>query len=421
MLLDRSQLRNFYDQVVNDFHSLRKTVHILVNPNVDGLCSQIMLTNLLQSDSVPYTVHYIQSKSKLLQVLSSTSPSSGSDSDSDSDSSPAEDPGVGALDPVKSMRSRRDKIVSYYNQGTCHSYPTSYVMLHLTGSSRFSGDAGMLWMAMVGSSSCLQEGKIDVEGWREIAAGLERERDGRTQVQTSQRGNIVREAEFRFCLLSSWSLYDAMYYSNYVSSRMSCFKGRGEAKLKEMLAKMGVPLDEAKQSWAFMKPEFRKKVKAMIHEYKEEYGLPDVEVEGFKMVTGFNSTVSSSDVALAVRGILDTGALGGSAGASAVAEAVDSLLVGGGSAEEGSTLATLVNGGNVGGRGISRGIALAKTDRVKVMEAAVGMVEKSEIVAYKHFRFAYIHATGIGANGGVKGNGRAGTAEKDKENDNGGR
>ena len=36
MLLDRSQLRNFYDQVVNDFHSLRKTVHILVNPTVDG-------------------------------------------------------------------------------------------------------------------------------------------------------------------------------------------------------------------------------------------------------------------------------------------------------------------------------------------------------------------------------------------------
>ena len=54
--------------------------------------------------------------------------------------------------------------------------------------------------------------------------------DGRTQVQTSQRGNIVREAEFRFCLLSSWSLYDAMYYSNYVSSRMSCFKGRGEGE-----------------------------------------------------------------------------------------------------------------------------------------------------------------------------------------------
>jgi cell division control protein 45 len=192
------------------------------------------------------------------------------------------------------------------------------------------------------------------------------------------------------------------------------------AKLKEMLAKMGVPLDEAKQSWAFMKPEFRKKVKAMIHEYKEEYGLPDVEVEGFKMVTGFNSTVSSSDVALAVRGILDTGSSGGEAGVAAVAEAVDSLKVGGTSTEEGSTLATLVNGGNVGGRGISRGIALAKTDRVKVMEAAVSMVEKSEIVAYKHFRFAYIHATGIGANGGVKGNSRAGQ-EKDKENNNMGR
>lgn len=92
-----------------------------------------------------------------------------------------------------------------------------------------------------------------MSGWNEVATGLEKERvklgseerevvmgeDGRTQVQTSRRGTIVREKEFRFLLLSSWSLYDAMYYSNYVCSRLSCFKGRGEAKLKEMLAKMG--------------------------------------------------------------------------------------------------------------------------------------------------------------------------------------
>jgi len=69
-----------------------------------------------------------------------------------------------------------------------------------------------------------------------------------------------------------------------------------------------VPLEEAKQSWSFMKPEFRKKVRSMLTSYKDEYGLNDVEVEGFKMVTGFNSTVSSTDVAFAVRGILDAGA-----------------------------------------------------------------------------------------------------------------
>jgi len=53
-------------------------------------------------------------------------------------------------DPVKAMHFRRDRIVKYYNQGTCHTYPTSYVLLGLTSSSRFSGSAGMLWMAMVG-------------------------------------------------------------------------------------------------------------------------------------------------------------------------------------------------------------------------------------------------------------------------------
>ena len=95
------------------------------------------------------------------------------------------------IDPIKSMRSRRERIISYYNQGSCHSYPTSYVLLHLTASSRFSGDSGMLWMAMVGSSSCLQEGKIDVEGWREVAAGLERERVKLGELGTGMGAEVV--------------------------------------------------------------------------------------------------------------------------------------------------------------------------------------------------------------------------------------
>jgi len=268
---------------------------------------------------------------------------------------------------------------------------------------------------MVGCASCLNQGKIDFVGWKALVWELDKFRsklgrqeqevvmgeDGRTQVTLSSAGAILKESEFRFLMLSSWSLFEAMYYSNYVASRMSVFKGSGEAKLKEMLAKMGIPLEEAKQPWPFMKPQLRSKVKKMINAYKAEYSLQDLEIESFKMVTGFNSILSCFDVACACQAILDEDSESGEVSKRAVAEATDALMVGGDTDEEGMSAATLVNGGNIGGRGLSRGVKLAKTNRVKIIKTAVVMVEKSEIVTYKHFRFAYIHATSLGVNGGI--------------------
>lgn len=45
--------------------------------------------------------------------------------------------------------------------------------------------------------------------------------------------------ELRFTLYRHWNLYDAMYHSGYVASKMGIWREKGKGKLQGMLAKMG--------------------------------------------------------------------------------------------------------------------------------------------------------------------------------------
>lgn len=45
--------------------------------------------------------------------------------------------------------------------------------------------------------------------------------------------------ELRFMLFRHWNLYDAMYHSSYVASKLGIWKEKGRKRLTGLLAKMG--------------------------------------------------------------------------------------------------------------------------------------------------------------------------------------
>ena len=69
VLVSGSRLREVYDQLVSDWHVSGQRVHMLVNPNVDGLCGVNILRALLQADAVQYAVHTCQSVSGMLGLM----------------------------------------------------------------------------------------------------------------------------------------------------------------------------------------------------------------------------------------------------------------------------------------------------------------------------------------------------------------
>lgn len=59
------------------------------------------------------------------------------------------------------------------------------------------------------------------------------------QGQNPDDRSIRQSDEFRFTLFRHWNLYDAMYHSGYVASKMRLYRERGRKNLQGLLAKMG--------------------------------------------------------------------------------------------------------------------------------------------------------------------------------------
>ena len=76
-------------------------------------------------------------------------------------------------------------------------------------------------------------------------------------VPGSENGHVEEAAEYRFFLYRHWSLYDAMYHSPYVAAKLSVWSQQGKARLDELLARMGVPLQQCKQAYQYMAPALR--------------------------------------------------------------------------------------------------------------------------------------------------------------------
>lgn len=51
-------------------------------------------------------------------------------------------------------------------------------------------------------------------------------------VPGSENGHVEEAAEYRFFLYRHWSLYDAMFHSPYVASKLSVWNHQGTAKLQ---------------------------------------------------------------------------------------------------------------------------------------------------------------------------------------------
>lgn len=46
--------------------------------------------------------------------------------------------------------------------------------------------------------------------------------------------------------MRNWNLYESMFYSNYLAAKLAIWKEKGKQELNKMIARIGVPLDEAK-------------------------------------------------------------------------------------------------------------------------------------------------------------------------------
>ena len=213
------------------------------------------------------------------------------------------------IDFQDKRRQRRKKLQSYYRCNASYSAPTVMTVMHLTHG-KFANlvPQDLIWQAILGVTDQHVRGNIteefynfyitDLNGKLGSSLSSNRERSkynvsvpGEEGTETvsvsvvgSDAGSIEQCDEYRFYLHRHWSLFEAMTHSCYVASKLA-WGGVANNKLHELLAKIGVPLQQSKQTFNFMPPVLRKHFRNMIMDESiaDKFGLrnPDVTFKSF--------------------------------------------------------------------------------------------------------------------------------------------
>jgi cell division control protein 45 len=348
-----------------------------------------------------------------------------------------------ALTPKELHLERRNRLRMYYSGGTFYGSPAAYVAYRVSTQLRFGEVGDLLWLACVGVTDAYLHSRLDVSGYTALAMDIRGycnrlfpndmfhragnavyaehltggtgnpESQQLTKIGFSENGRILSETDFRFFLLRHTSLFDAMVYSDYISTKFQLSTSRGMHKLQEMLAKMGYPLEECHQPFAFMKPSLRRILQKQIRAHAEEYGLDDFEFTSFFRVTGYQSLLSACDTSYAVTALLECDTPAHTASTKSTPEeqeeeelmqsfniaydALNSNATPTTSSGEGNNVGSLVNGGNLSGNtGIGAGIRLAMSLQKSIMSTAASLIAGSAITRLSHFRYAYVTCTSQG-------------------------
>lgn len=233
----------------------------------------------------------------------------------------------GSLSP-DSQRERRKflkTLVKRYYARSWHGPACSLLCYSLVQSLNKAANE-LLWLAIVGLTDQLVHERIEYERYVCEAQSLQaevgtlnqdsgddsREADGDdgTRVTVKQhistRLRIDSVQELRLLLMRHWTVYEALQHSPYIASRLGLYQQAGREKLDIWLARMGIPLDECKQEYAYMRKQFKAPLFEKMLQYGNEFGLCHLTYPSFRCMTSYgNSQLAAADLVSGVAAVLE--------------------------------------------------------------------------------------------------------------------
>lgn len=132
--------------------------------------------------------------------------------------------------------------------------------------------------------------------------------------------SILLSPEPRLLLLRHWSLYESMLHSPYLAPRLHVWNDVGKKRLRKLLAKMGISLNQCHQNYAHMDMEVKRDLRQKMLKYAPLYGLEGLvpppssggysgtrEGWGFVRSWGWKACLSATDVGVILGAILEMG------------------------------------------------------------------------------------------------------------------
>lgn len=172
----------------------------------------------------------------------------------------------------------------------------------------------LLWLAVVGVTDQFLHERIDEIVYNRFVSWAADEikhftPDPDPSVDNGRRppqaGQIQLHTEYRFMLVRHWNLYDSMYNSKYVATRLGIWRDGGKRKLKLLLSKVGLPLRECRAAFRTMGKTFREALEHGLALQAEEYSLPSITFGSFTRQHGANFRISAADLVHSLSALLE--------------------------------------------------------------------------------------------------------------------
>ncbi|ETV99506.1 hypothetical protein H310_08180 [Aphanomyces invadans] len=219
---------------------------------------------------------------------------------------------------LPSKRKRRLDILQYY-RGSFHGAPAATLVYELASQLNMATQE-KVWYAIVGLTKQFVAQQIDADNYNMLVQKFQDEVlalpanggsndivtdvDG-TILPTVQNGAIAFEEEYRFMLYRHWSLYESMYYSNYVAAKLKTWQAAGKDELEVFLARMGLSLKECQQRFTFMSRELKQTLRDKCRDIAPEFGLDELFYGSFRRQFEFKYQWCAADVFHGLSALLD--------------------------------------------------------------------------------------------------------------------
>lgn len=177
---------------------------------------------------------------------------------------------------------------------------------HNNTTSNMSGNNSVSGMSSVNNSS-LNNSSIMNDTHSEAGSSMMSYNDEERLIRLRPTAHIQYCKEFQFHLMRHWTLFDSMYHSRYVATRLGIWEGKnGEDRLKNLLVKMNVNLNESKEPFINMSMDVRRGLSDRLERFAPDFDLGEELTYGtFSRQHGDLEEVIAADVVHGIDGLLE--------------------------------------------------------------------------------------------------------------------
>nr|CAD7415886.1 unnamed protein product [Timema cristinae] len=212
---------------------------------------------------------------------------------------------------------KRNRIMFEYSQFSYYGRSSAVLMYELSWKlSKDNND--LLWWAIVGATEQILMGKVENQQYVLETGNLQSHvsrlapQPGEDEEELNTAVRITYDKDLQLALYRHWTVEASLKNSSYTACKLKLWTLRGEKRLFELLAEMGLPLAQSRQKFRAMDLALRHEFHSMVEKQADKYGMTNIVYASFTLQFGFGNCYCASDVVYAMLALLEASTKGSS-------------------------------------------------------------------------------------------------------------